>query len=350
MKIQSFVILSIVVISIISTMGRVLKNRDLEEGIEPIFSGISTIISFFIVVLSYESIDSKISILLKRFFSERISNRGVIHILVLGAVFIIIKLIIEVTLSLFNKLMFRDLIESKKNKFVLSIFSIIFGVIRGFIFIILVFMSISIYNMLASPDKVIKVFNDNNMYVKVADIVDKSQLISISNGIQEKVAANKVVYYNGITIDEGIKSNEQINSKAQELVKGEKSEKGKAKTLYTWIGSNISYDDEKAEFILNEGKDLESGAIAAFKYRKGICLDYACLYTAMAKAVGLKTRIIVGKAYNGQEYVNHSWNQVYLSKEDRWINLDTTFYVAGDYFDNSKFEVQYKTESIAGEF
>ena len=152
MNIQSFVILSIVVISIISTMGRVLKNRDLEEGIDPIFSGISTIISFFIVVLSYESIDSKISILLKRFFSERISNRGVIHILVLGAVFIIITLIIEVTLSLFNKLMFRDLIESKKNKFVLSIFSIIFGVIRGFIFIILVYMSISIYNMLASPD------------------------------------------------------------------------------------------------------------------------------------------------------------------------------------------------------
>ena len=122
------------------------------------------------------------------------------------------------------------------------------------------------------------------------------------------------------------------------------------KKLYTWIGSNISYDDEKAELILNQGKNLESGAIAAFKDKRGICLDYACLYTAMAKAVDLKTRIVVGKVYNGEEYVSHAWNQVYLTKEERWLNLDSTFYVSGDYFDNNKFDVEYKVENIAGEF
>ena len=350
MDVQSLLILSIILVSIISTMRSVLKNRDLNEAVDPIFSRISTIITFFIVVLTYESIDPKITLLLKRFFSPKVSNSGIINILVLGVIFIVIKLLIQGTLSLLNKIFFSNLLESKKNRFILCIFSIIFGVIRGFIFIILAFMSISIYNMLVSSDKSIGLFNNNSVYMKVVDIVDKSQVVTISNGIHEKVAANKVIYYNGITIEDGIKSNDEIDLKAKELVKGEKSEKAKDKTIYTWIGSNISYDDKKAELILNEGKDLESGAIVAFRTRKGICLDYACLYTAMAKSVGLKTRIIVGKAYNGQEYVSHSWNQVYLSKENRWVNLDTTFYVAGDYFDSNKFEVQYKTESIAGEF
>lgn len=349
-NIQTLVILGIIVVSIISTMRRVLRNLDLEEAIDPIFSGISTIITFFIVVFTYENLDYQISIFFNKFFSEKVSNSGVMHILVLGVVFIIIKVIIEMILGLLNKFMFRDLFKSMKNKFILGAFSIIFGAIRGIIFVILVFMSISIYNTIASPNKAIAVFNDNNMYAKVADIVDKSQLVSMSNGIQEKVAANKIIYYNGITIDEGVESNDEINLKAQEITKGEKSEKAKAKTIYTWIGSNISYDDEKAQLILSEGKEAESGAIVAFKYRKGICLDYACLYTAMAKSVGLKTRIIVGKAYNGQEFVSHSWNQVYISKENRWVNLDTTFYIAGDYFDTNKFDTQYKIESIAGEF
>lgn len=349
-NIQSLILGVIILLSIVSTMRTVLKNKDLGEAIDPILSGISTIITFFIVVLSYEKIDLGISKLLSKLFRDNISNSGIVHIIMLGISFIIIKLIIEYFLNLLNRCIFRDVIEGKKSKFILSVFSIGFGIIRGMIFIILVFMSISIYNTVASPNKAIQAFDYNKMYMKVSDIVDKSQIISMSNGIQEKVAANRIVYYNGITIDEGVKSNDEINAKAQEITKGEKSEKGKAKTIYTWIGSNISYDDEKAEMILNEGEELESGAIAAFKYRKGICLDYACLYTAMAKSVGLKTRIIIGEAYNGEEYVSHAWNQVYIPKEDRWINIDTTFYVAGDYFDSSKFETQYRIEDVAGEF
>ncbi|SFU73644.1 Transglutaminase-like superfamily protein [Clostridium sp. DSM 8431] len=350
LSIQSLVMLGLIAFSIILTVRSVFINKGLDEAMDPIISGISTLITFFIVITCYERLDSEISKLLIKYLPGEINDIGIVHIITLGIAFVLLKLIIEFILNTLNKILFANSIANKKNRLVIGIFSIVFGFIRGIIFIVLLFMCISIYNSMASDNKQLKFFETSKIYTKVSDIVDKSQVASMSNDLQEKVASNKIIYYNGITIDEGVLSNDAINNKALEITEGEKSDKAKVKTLYTWIGSNISYDDSKAKKILEEGKECESGAIVTFNTRKGICLDYACLYAAMAKACGLKVRVIVGQAYNGEEYVGHAWNQVYIPKEDRWINVDPTFYKAGDYFDSSKFESQYKQTSVAGEF
>ena len=94
----------------------------------------------------------------------------------------------------------------------------------------------------------------------------------------------------------------------------------------------------------------ESGAIITFNEKKGICFDFACLFTAMAKDIGLKSRIIVGNAFNGSEYISHAWNQAYLEDEEKWINIDSTFYNAGEYFDNYNFNEDHISEKIAGEY
>ncbi|WP_315066991.1 transglutaminase-like domain-containing protein [uncultured Clostridium sp.] len=168
----------------------------------------------------------------------------------------------------------------------------------------------------------------------------------------QKDHSKDIILYNGITIDEGIQSNEKINDKAVLLTQNAKNDKEKAKILYTWVGSNIKYDDDKADEVLN-GTDIqkmpEGGAIYAFENRTGICFDKACLYVAMARAVDLKVRLVGGQAYNGEEYVGHAWNQVYLSDEERWINVDPTFYDGGNYFDSNLFD-QHKEEEIAGEW
>ena len=81
-------------------------------------------------------------------------------------------------------------------------------------------------------------------------------------------SSKEIIIYNGITIDEGIKSNENINNKAVELTKNATSDRERAKILYTWIGSNIKYDDDKAEKVLygNDNRKMpESGAICAFE-------------------------------------------------------------------------------------
>ena len=70
----------------------------------------------------------------------------------------------------------------------------------------------------------------------------------------------------------------------------------------------------------------------------------------MAKATGLKVRLVTGDGFDGVQYGPHAWNEVYLDDEEKWIPLDTTFYLAGDYFDNYDFYNDHIKESIAGEW
>lgn len=163
----------------------------------------------------------------------------------------------------------------------------------------------------------------------------------------------KIVIYNGTTVEEGIRSNKEIDSKAVEITKDAYSDREKAKRIYTWVGANIKYDNEKAEIILSKNSSStgfpESGAICAYNTKSGICFDKACLYVAMARAAGLKVKLISGEAYDGKEYVGHAWNEVYLDDEDKWINVDTTFYDAGNYFDSNLFS-EHKVNTVAGEW
>ena len=164
--------------------------------------------------------------------------------------------------------------------------------------------------------------------------------------------ANEIIIYNGTTLDEGIKSNNEIDSKAIQLTKGALSDRERAKILYEWIGSNIEYDNEKAEKVLSgidSNQMPESGARCAFNTRNGVCFDKACLYVAMSRAIGLKVRLISGEAFDGEKYVGHAWNQVYLKDKNIWINVDTTFYEAGNYFDSNLFN-EHKVENIVGEW
>ncbi|SHJ61464.1 Transglutaminase-like superfamily protein [Clostridium amylolyticum] len=195
------------------------------------------------------------------------------------------------------------------------------------------------------------------------NIVDNSFKVKIQddNGIgtwedikkYKNISLNKnkqIVYYNGITLEEGIRSNEEINNYAKHITAGQNTDRAKARTLYAWIGSNINYDDDKAQQILNNDFSSKSGSIITFNTKKGICFDYACLYVSMSKAVGLKVRMVTGEGYNGISWVSHAWNQVYLEDEDKWINVDPTFYKGGNYFNSRRFELDHKNPKIIGEW
>jgi hypothetical protein len=159
-----------------------------------------------------------------------------------------------------------------------------------------------------------------------------------------------ITYYNGVTLEQGIKSNDEIDKFAINLVKGKTGTKEKAKLIYEWVGNGIVYDDEKANRVLNNDLQVQSGAIPTFNTKRGICFDYACLFAAMSKANNIKVRIITGQGFNGSNWVNHAWNQVYVEKENRWINVDPTFLIGGDYFDSKRFDLDHKDDTIAGEW
>lgn len=170
--------------------------------------------------------------------------------------------------------------------------------------------------------------------------------------LAEKLSGRFTVieYFNGVTLDEAVKSNDEIDKMAWRIIGDERDEKQKAYLIYRWISENIEYDYEKAVQISKDPRKTTSGSIPAFYSRKGVCFDYSCLYISMCRAVGLKVRLVTGLGYSGMSWGDHSWNQVYYRLEDRWINVDATFGGSGNYFDKADFHVDHKHAKIQGEW
>jgi len=159
-----------------------------------------------------------------------------------------------------------------------------------------------------------------------------------------------ITYFNGVTLDEAIKSNAQIDETARKVVGSEQNSKKKANLLYKWVSQNIAYDYQKAALINKNSSGISSGSIIAFNTRRGICFDYSSLYISMCRATGLKVRLITGLGYSGVAWGDHAWNQVYSTEEGRWINVDTTFGSNGNYFDKRDFNVDHRYAEVQGEW
>lgn len=158
-------------------------------------------------------------------------------------------------------------------------------------------------------------------------------------------------YFNGMTLNDAVKSDSEIDNTAKEIVGKETNSKEKAYLIYRWVSKNISYDNNKAAVVATNPSSVSSGAIVALNTRTGICFDYACLYVAMCQAVGVKVRFITGLGYSGVEWGDHAWNQVYYPAENRWINVDTTFGNSGkNYFDRADFSTDHQDAVIQGEW
>lgn len=190
---------------------------------------------------------------------------------------------------------------------------------------------------------------DNSFKVVIRE-PDSGEVKNADNLNRVKNTGNTVVYYNGVTLDEGVRSNSEIDSFAKALASEGSNTTERAEMLYNWIGTNINYDNEKANRVLNNDFNVKSGAIPTFYSRKGICFDYACLYVAMARANNMKVRLITGEGFNGISWVSHAWNQVYIPEQNKWINVDTTFYKGGNYFNSRRFQFDHKNAQVIGEW
>ena len=66
-------------------------------------------------------------------------------------------------------------------------------------------------------------------------------------------------------------------------------------------------------------------ALDAFQQKKAECQGHAYLYTAMARALGIPTRVVSGLAYSEelQGFLFHSWAESMV--DGRWVAVDPTF-------------------------
>ncbi|MBI5835194.1 MAG: transglutaminase domain-containing protein [Armatimonadetes bacterium] len=63
-------------------------------------------------------------------------------------------------------------------------------------------------------------------------------------------------------------------------------------------------------------------ALEVFRDPNGVCRDAAALYTALARAAGLPTRVCGGLIYLNDSFLGHAWAETWVG--DRWQPVDAT--------------------------
>ena len=104
-----------------------------------------------------------------------------------------------------------------------------------------------------------------------------------------------------------------IRALARELTAGTKDAWKAARDINLWVFSNL-----KKELV-----DSVS-ALNALRTRKGECQSHTYLFTALARAAGIPTKIVNGLVYSPQfkGFLYHAWPEVYVGE---WRALDPTF-------------------------
>lgn len=133
----------------------------------------------------------------------------------------------------------------------------------------------------------------------------------------------------------------EIISLTEQLTAGASNDTAKAKAIYQWVSSNISYDDTAFSYLEQErlGKSLAEAEYTrtrqaadpfyTFYYRRGVCEGYTELSMLMLTIAGLPSAYFSGYKQGATEQGmengegRHAWNAVYA--DGKWIWFDTTW-------------------------
>lgn len=108
----------------------------------------------------------------------------------------------------------------------------------------------------------------------------------------------------------------EIRKAADKAVTGAATIREKVERLTRWVSDEVR----------DEGEDSFS-ALEVLHNRKGECQAHTMLYTAMARSLGIPTRMAGGIAYmEGMGFLYHAWAESYL---DGWLPVDPTFNQVG---------------------
>ena len=115
-----------------------------------------------------------------------------------------------------------------------------------------------------------------------------------------------------LAAEPGLPRDSAIVATARRIVGGEKDVAQKARLIERWVHDSLT--KRTTIGIPN--------AATVLRTRAGDCNEHAALYTALARAVGIPTRIAAGLAYVDGKFYYHAWPEVYLQD---WVAVDPTF-------------------------
>jgi len=106
-------------------------------------------------------------------------------------------------------------------------------------------------------------------------------------------------------------NNKRIIDLAKDIVKDEKDSWDSAKKILSWVYKNIrktpSFGIPSSLEVLNT--------------MQGDCNEHTVLFTALARSIGIPTKMVAGLVYLNDSFYYHAWPRVYVGT---WINMDPT--------------------------
>jgi transglutaminase-like putative cysteine protease len=173
--------------------------------------------------------------------------------------------------------------------------------------------------------------------------------ISYSQDIKE-IDADYTEFKEGINNNQYFEPGEKVEVSAPEIaVKASefnvnKSKVELAKDIYDFVNTHITYDLDP--------EYANKGALSGIKTARGVCDEYATLFTALSRALHLPARVVTGYwideplkqgAWNDVSSNAHAWAEFYLPGVG-WIPVEPTFIYTyngvrtpnSDYFANMK--------------
>lgn len=108
----------------------------------------------------------------------------------------------------------------------------------------------------------------------------------------------------------------------------------KSRAIFIWVASNIQYDIDNL-FAINFYEKLEDKIAKPLSTRKGICENYASLFTDICLKSGLQSFVIEGytKQNGFTDYIPHAWSATLI--DNSWFLFDPTW--GSGYVNGGKF-------------
>ncbi len=103
-----------------------------------------------------------------------------------------------------------------------------------------------------------------------------------------------------------------IVDQARQIVGRDASREKQVRDLGEWVYANL----EKRPVL------GIPDALTTLHNRRGDCNEHAALFAALARSLGIPTRIAAGVVYFRKAFYYHAWNEVCI--DGRWLTIDTT--------------------------
>lgn len=109
----------------------------------------------------------------------------------------------------------------------------------------------------------------------------------------------------------------EIIDLAAQITQNIESEFEKMMAINGWITQHVVYNYSPTSY------SQKNDALTTLNKKTGICMGYANLFAAIARAAGLETKVMTGKGKTGGKTYYHQWNEVKINNE--WYFIDTTW-------------------------